>query len=115
MQSLDQNGQVAVLSVLSEGGSQQSFATSVRSFTGRCLSILSFATVAAGQPVTVEFADALFLGEVISRTKRNQMYELNIWVKQALSGLQSLVRLREALVGAEAESRLNSPQSVAQR
>jgi len=54
-------------------------------------------------PVSVEYSDAMFLGEVISCQRgTGGVWELNIKVDQILTGLQSLCLLRSQLLGESA-------------
>jgi hypothetical protein len=50
-------------------------------------------------PVSVEFDDSLFLGDVVSCSKSQDGWNLEIKVEQVLSGLQSLMALRAGLLG----------------
>ena len=56
--------------------------------------------ISLSAPVSVEYSDAMFLGEVIA-CQRNAggIWELNIKVDQILTGLQSLCALRAQLLG----------------
>lgn len=49
--------------------------------------------------VTVEYNDALFLGEVITYAKINGLCKIEVKVEQILTGLQSLITLRNRLLG----------------
>ncbi len=56
--------------------------------------------IALSAPVSVEYSDAMFLGEVVSCQRgMGDVWELNIKVDQILTGLQSLCRLRSQLLG----------------
>ncbi len=55
--------------------------------------------LAAGSTVTVEFDDALFLGEVVVCKENSDSWAFEIKVEQVLSGLQSLMALRAQLLG----------------
>lgn len=48
---------------------------------------------------TVQFDDALFLGEIISARSEGETFTLEIKIEQVLSGLQSLMALRTRLLG----------------
>ncbi len=52
----------------------------------------------AYKAVTVEYNDALFLGEVVVSAKINDAWKVEIKVEQILTGLQSLVALRSRLL-----------------
>jgi len=50
--------------------------------------------------VSVEYSDALFLGDVMSCTHTvMDFWQIEIHVKQVLSGLESLMALRAGLLG----------------
>ncbi len=53
----------------------------------------------SGATVTVEFDDALFLGEVVLCKEISDSWTFEIKVEQVLSGLQSLMALRSQLLG----------------
>jgi hypothetical protein len=60
-------------------------------------------------PISVEYNDAMFLGEVIGcRRESEDTWQMIVNVEQILTGLQSLMALRAGLLG-EHESQ---PQSV---
>jgi len=67
---------------------------------GKHLKLEAPERIVLSAPVSVEYSDAMFLGEVIScqRGVRGS-WELNIKVDQILTGLQSLCRLRSQLLG----------------
>jgi hypothetical protein len=51
-------------------------------------------------PVSVEYNDALFLGEVmLCKPAADGNYRVEIFVEQILTGLQSLIALRAGLLG----------------
>ncbi len=51
-------------------------------------------------PVSVEYNDAMFLGEVmLCKATANGNYRVEIFVEQILTGLQSLIALRAGLLG----------------
>ena len=66
--------------------------------TGKRLLVEAEAEIKASTAVTVEFEDALFLGEVVTCRQENGGFELEIKVEQVLSGLQSLMALRSRLL-----------------
>ena len=53
----------------------------------------------ASAAVTVEYNDALFLGEVLICRETNGLCKVEIKVEQILTGLQSLIALRSRLLG----------------
>ena len=62
------------------------------------LSIEAKESLPASTALTVEFNDALFLGEVVSCTAASHGWKLEIRVEQVLTGLESLVALRSRLL-----------------
>ena len=65
---------------------------------GKRLLLETEQTLPISQAVTVEYNDALFLGEVIFCANINQSWKVEIKVEQVLSGLQSLIALRSRLL-----------------
>jgi hypothetical protein len=56
--------------------------------------------ISISAPVSVEYSDAMFLGEVIAcQRNASGVWELQIKVDQILTGLQSLCALRAQLLG----------------
>jgi len=56
--------------------------------------------VGLSTPVSVEYNDALFLGEVmLCKPTSEGNYRVEIFVEQILTGLQSLIALRAGLLG----------------
>jgi hypothetical protein len=57
--------------------------------------------ISMSTPVSVEYNDAMFLGEVIlCKSDLPGSYRVEIYVEQILTGLQSLMALRVGLLGA---------------
>ena len=65
---------------------------------GKRLILESSASLPVSTAVTVEYNDALFLGEVLNCCKINDFWKVEIKVEQVLSGLQSLIALRSRLL-----------------
>ena len=65
---------------------------------GTRLSLESSEALPACLAVSVEYDDALFLGEVVSCVKLGHSWSLEIKVEQILTGLQSLMALRARLL-----------------
>jgi hypothetical protein len=63
-------------------------------------------------PISVEYNDAMFLGEVIGCRRENDTWQMIVNVEQILTGLQSLMALRAGLLG-EQHSMPQQPQSAA--
>ena len=67
---------------------------------GRRLTVECSEEVKISTAISVEFSDALFLGEVVACVNTlERQCELEIKVEQILTGLQSLMNLRAALIG----------------
>jgi len=67
---------------------------------GKRLRLESPERLSASTVVSVEYNDALFLGEVINCRKDSaDIWQLEIKVDQILTGLQSLMALRAGLLG----------------
>ena len=67
---------------------------------GKRLSLFAQMRVAPSTPVTVEYNDALFLGEIVSATHHaGGRWHLDIKIEQILTGLESLMNLRANLLG----------------
>lgn len=66
---------------------------------GKRLILEVSAPVPAFTAVTVEYNDALFLGEVITCAEVNGLCKVEVKVEQILTGLQSLIALRARLLG----------------
>lgn len=64
-------------------------------------------------PISVEYNDAMFLGEVIGcRRETADTWQMVVNVEQILTGLQSLMALRAGLFGEEEPQRLSQPLSI---
>lgn len=70
--------------------------------------------VAISTPVSVEYDDSLFLGEVVRCAQLGNSWMVDIKVEQILSGLQSLMALRARLLS-EAVPQWISPFSIGAR
>lgn len=70
------------------------------SHSGQRLAIISNERVSVSTPVSVEYNDAMLLCEVVACTQDcQQRWHLELKIEQILTGLQSLVRLRQRLLG----------------
>lgn len=65
---------------------------------GKRLRVESTEALAISTPVSVEYDDALFLGEVVTCAPGDHGWGLEIKIEQILSGLQSLMALRAHLL-----------------
>ena len=64
------------------------------------LNLTSRDRLAAATAVTVEYNDAMFLGEVVACTHNcDDTWHVEVKVEQILTGLQSLMNLRARLLG----------------
>jgi len=67
---------------------------------GKRLTLEATERISLSTPVSVEYNDAMFMGEVILCTPtENGNYQVQIFVEQILTGLQSLIALRAGLLG----------------
>lgn len=56
--------------------------------------------LALSTALSVEYNDAMFLGEVVARAQSNgNRWEIEVRIEQILTGLQSLMALRAGLLG----------------
>jgi hypothetical protein len=78
-----------------------------RGIEDKRLSLVSNGRVPAFTAVSVEYDDALFLGEVVACTEDvTHAWHVEIKVEQILTGLQSLMNLRASLLGEPAPAPL---------
>ncbi len=99
--SFDQNHQSAVLNLPSAkgDGQKQSIPCLFSGFKGKRLVIELPESAPVSAAVSVEYNDALFLGEVIGSTpEANGHWTAEVKVEQVLTGLQSLMNLRAQLL-----------------
>ena len=67
---------------------------------GKRLRVLAGARLAISAAVSVQYDDAMFLGEVmVCRKESADAWHIEIGVEQILTGLQSLMALRVGLLG----------------
>jgi hypothetical protein len=80
-------------------GKKRTVLCSFQGSEGKRLSLQANEPVPVSSAVSVEFNDALFLGEVVACTGGvNKSCDIEIKVEQILSGLQSLMALRSRLL-----------------
>jgi len=81
-------------------GSKHEIPCTFEGMDGKHLRLEAPERISISAPVSVEYSDAMFLGEVVG-CKRGVggVWELNIEVDQILTGLQSLCLLRSQLLG----------------
>ena len=71
-----------------------------RGMSDRRLSLVAAERVPSATALTVEYEDAMFLGEVVTCTEDvSHAFHIDIKVEQILTGLQSLMNLRANLLG----------------
>jgi hypothetical protein len=81
-------------------GKKRTVPCSFHGSEGKRLVLQANESVPVSSAVSVEFSDALFLGEVVACTGAvNKSCDIEIEVEQILSGLQSLMALRSHLIG----------------
>lgn len=102
MNILIESPKTAVLQIAADSPDRckQLVSCEFRGNEGKRLSLSSLERVAILTPVTLEYNDALFLGEVVScRPNAEGKFELEIVIEQILTGLESLINLRQRLLG----------------
>ena len=73
---------------------------SFQNLEGKRLTVQSSEKLALSTTVSVEYNDALFLGEVMNCSRQTaEGWQVEIKVEQILTGLQSLMALRSQLLG----------------
>ncbi len=89
-----------MLQVPAQGGKggKRGVACTFNGMQGKRLSVEASEGLAVSTPVSLEYNDALFLGEVVSCAASDQGWTVEIKVEQILSGLQSLMALRAHLL-----------------
>jgi hypothetical protein len=79
-------------------GSSQAISCLYEKMQGKRLILEASAQLPMSTAVTVEYNDALFLGEIVVCTKISGLWKVEIDVEQILTGLQSLIALRSRLL-----------------
>ena len=80
-------------------GSKQSIPCTFNGMQGKRLMLETNRRLASSTTVSVEYNDAMFLGEVIACTPGNgDTWKVEVKVEQILTGLQSLMALRSRLL-----------------
>lgn len=97
-------------------GAPKEIQCKVERLTGKRLSLISPERVALSSAASVEYNDSVLLCEVMACTQDfEQRWHLEMQVEQILTGLQSLVLLRERLMGASTHSRRKTAVTEAAR
>jgi hypothetical protein len=100
--SFGDHPQSALLKIASgePNGSKHEITCTFGGMDGKSLKLEAPERISISAPVSVEYSDAMFLGEVVACHRGNTgVWELNIKVDQILTGLQSLCTLRAQLLG----------------
>lgn len=79
-------------------GSKHNIACDLDGMQGKRLRVTVPERVLVSTPVSVEYEDTLFLGEVVLCTSSGEKWNVEVRVEQMLNGLQSLMRLRAHLL-----------------
>ena len=111
----DQSAQTALLNLPSAGPgtAKQSITCLFAGLKGKRLFIECQEKPPLSAPLSIEYGDSLFLGEVVNLINRgNGSWQAEIKVEQILSGLQSLIALRSRLLGENARAGRSSANSV---
>ena len=66
--------------------------------SGKRLSLDVGEALSVSTVISVEYEDALFLGEVVGCARSEQSWNVQVQIEQILTGLQSLVALRDRLL-----------------
>ena len=90
-------------------GSPKQVECQVGTLNGKRLSLVSSQRVATGTTVSMEYNDTLLLGEVIACTQScDEKWHIELKLEQVLTGLQSLMVLRQRLLCESESSRVNA-------
>ena len=91
---------VIQISASQPGGARRSEPCVFRELKGKRLFVELGEPLRATQAVSVEYNDAMFLGEVLGcQPVNNGDFQIEVKVEQILTGLQSLMVLRSRLLG----------------
>ena len=100
--SFGDQSQSAILKIPSgePNGAKHEIPCSFEGMDGKTLKLEAPERISISAPVSVEYSDAMFLGEVVGCQRGSGGgWELQIKVDQILTGLQSLCALRAQLLG----------------
>jgi len=79
-------------------GAKRAISCNFNGMQGKRLAVEASESLPVSTAVSVEYDDALFLGEVIQCTTADRGWHVEIKVEQILTGLQSLMALRARLL-----------------
>jgi len=99
--SYTQKNQTAILTLTDSGsGQKRNFPCQFGGLQSKRLTLECQERPAISAAISVEYGDAMFLGEVVSAHSLPHGYwQIDVHVEQVLSGLQSLLALRCQLLG----------------
>jgi len=105
--------QSATVEIVSPDGGRRSLPCVVRATGPRRLVLELGEPVAAATALSVEYNDAMFLGEAILCAQEGpNSWRVELQIEQILTGLQSLMALRANLLGETVPSPLHPAMSV---
>ncbi len=96
-------------------GSKHHIPCTFEGIEGKRMVLESPERVGISTPISVEYNDAMFLGEVIScRRESGDTWQMEVKVEQILTGLQSLMALRVGLLGeaTKAPAKAEAPAAI---
>jgi hypothetical protein len=83
-----------------ENGTRTTVGGNLRGMLGKRMVLEATQPLPASAAVSIEYSDAMFLGEVISCIPETSgVWRVEVKVEQILTGLQSLIALRSRLLG----------------
>ena len=86
-------------------GAKMSVPSTVTGMEGKRLILETPERISMSTPVSVEYNDAMFLGEVmLCKAMGDGYFQVEIFVEQILTGLQSLMKLRDGLMSLSGDS-----------
>lgn len=99
--AFENHPQPAVIQVANNAGkTKTSIACTFEGMQGKRLLLEAGQKLPVSTAVSIEYNDAMFLGEVVTCTAASgPLWHLEVKVEQILTGLQSLVALRSRLLG----------------
>lgn len=91
-------------------GSRRTVSCAVQQADGRRLVLETEERIAVSTALSVEYNDAMFLGEVaVCTATGDNTWKIEIQIEQILTGLQSLMALRAGLLGEAAPEPFTQP------
>lgn len=104
----------ATVQIPSDGsGSRRTVSCAVQQADRRRLVLEAEERIAASTALSVEYNDAMFLGEVLACAPTgDNTWKIEVQIEQILTGLQSLMALRAGLLGEAAPEPIKEPVAV---